>query len=103
MLALYALNIVTLIGILFAMIALAGSALTWMPLWAFPVAIAAALLVHFICRLALAASQVVYFQHALAHADYTAAPLPMWPDSPSAEAIENLARQRDRTALRTDA
>jgi hypothetical protein len=39
---------------------------------------------------ALAASQVVYFQRALAHADYTAAPLPIWPDSPAAEAIENL-------------
>lgn len=43
-------------------------------------------------RLALAASQVVYFQHALAHAEYTAAPLPIWPDSPAAEAIENLTR-----------
>jgi hypothetical protein len=90
-LALYALNIVTLMAILFATIALTGWALTWMPLWAFRVAIAAALLVHLMGRLALAASQLVYFQHALAHADYTAAPLPMWPDSPAAEAIENLA------------
>jgi hypothetical protein len=94
-LALYALNIVTLIAILFAMIALAEWALTWMPLWAFPIAIAAALLVHLLGRLALAASQLVYFQHALAHADYTAAPLPMWPDSPAAEAIENLALRRE--------
>jgi hypothetical protein len=48
-------------------------------------------------RLALAAAQVVLFQHALAHADYTAAPLPIWPDSPAAEAIENLVQQRERS------
>ena len=51
-------------------------------------------LAFFYARLAWAASQVVYFQHALAHADYTAAPLPVWPDSPAAEAIENLVRQK---------
>ena len=45
-------------------------------------------------RLAFASSEIVLFQHALAHADYTAAPLPIWPDSPAAEAIENLVRQK---------
>ena len=44
-----------------------------------------------------AASEIVLFQHALAHADYTAAPLPIWPDSPAAEAIENLVQQRERS------
>ncbi len=42
-------------------------------------------------KLAWMAGEVVFFQGELAHATYTAAPLPMWPDSPAAEAIENLA------------
>lgn len=45
-------------------------------------------------KLAWMASEVVFFQGELAHATYTAAPLEMWPDSPAAEALENLvARQ----------
>lgn len=100
-LLLYGLNVVTLIAILFATIGVVGWAFTWMPVWAFPVAISAALFVHLLGRLALAASQVVYFQHALAHAEYTAAPLPMWPDSPAAEAIENLVQQREHSGPTT--
>ena len=38
-------------------------------------------------RLQFAASQVALFQSRLAHARYTAAPAPVWPDSPDAEAI----------------
>ena len=49
-------------------------------------------------RSALAASEIVLFQHALAHADYTAAPLPIWPDSPAAEAIENLVSNANAAA-----
>ena len=49
------------------------------------------LLAQFLGRLALAASAIALFQSSLAHANYTAAPLPIWPDSPAAEAIENLA------------
>jgi hypothetical protein len=41
-------------------------------------------------RLVFMASEVVFFQGELAHVDYTAAPLPMWPDSPAAEAMANL-------------
>jgi len=44
--------------------------------------------------LALAASAISFFQSHLAHAGYTAAPLPLWPDSPAAEAIENLVGQK---------
>lgn len=40
------------------------------------------------------ASVIVFFQGELAHATYTAAPLPVWPDSPAAEGLENLGRQR---------
>jgi hypothetical protein len=52
------------------------------------------LLLRLWTRLALAASLVVFFQGELAHVSYTAAPLPVWPDSPAAEALDNLARLR---------
>jgi hypothetical protein len=45
-------------------------------------------------RLAFMASAVVFFQSQQAHADYTAAPLPVWPESPAAEAIGNFAGRR---------
>lgn len=41
-------------------------------------------------KLAWIAGEIVFFQGELAHATYTAAPLPVWPDSPAAEAIQNL-------------
>ena len=43
-------------------------------------------------RLAFLTSAMTLFERALAHAEYTAPPLPVWPDSPAAEAIENLRR-----------
>jgi hypothetical protein len=39
-------------------------------------------------RLVFYASEVSLFQALLAHAGYAAAPLPIWPESPSAEAID---------------
>ncbi len=50
------------------------------------------LLVRVWAKLAWIAGEVVFFQGELAHATYTAAPLAMWPDSPAAEALENLRR-----------
>jgi hypothetical protein len=44
-------------------------------------------------RLAFLSSEVVFFQGELAHAGYTAAPLLIWPDSPSIEAMENLRKR----------
>lgn len=38
-------------------------------------------------KLLFFASEVAFFQGALAHAEYAAAPFPTWPDSPAAEAI----------------
>jgi len=38
-------------------------------------------------RLQFAASQIALFQSRLAHAGYVARPLPVWPDSPAAEAL----------------
>ncbi|HUR20832.1 MAG TPA: hypothetical protein VMZ90_08505, partial [Vicinamibacterales bacterium] len=49
------------------------------------------LLVRVWAKLAWVAGEVVFFQGELAHATYTAAPLAIWPDSPAAEALENLA------------
>jgi hypothetical protein len=46
------------------------------------------LLRHYV-KLLFYASQVAYFQGALAHAAYTAAPPVVWPDSPAAESIGN--------------
>ena len=40
-------------------------------------------------KLLFYASQTAYFQSALAHASYTAAPALVWPESPAAEAIVN--------------
>jgi hypothetical protein len=51
------------------------------------------LLLRVWAKLAFMASEVVFFQGELAHAQYTAMPDPVWPDSPAAEAIENLTRQ----------
>jgi hypothetical protein len=41
-------------------------------------------------KLLFLASQTAFFQGALAHAGYTAAPAPIWPESPAAEAIGNV-------------
>ena len=46
-------------------------------------------------KLAWMAGEVVFFQGDLAHATYTAAPEEMWPDSPAAEAIENMISRRN--------
>jgi hypothetical protein len=43
-------------------------------------------------KLLFYASETAFFQGALAHAAYTAAPTPVWPDSPSAEMIVNADR-----------
>ncbi len=40
-------------------------------------------------KLLFYASQTAFFQGALAHAAYTATPVPVWPDSPAAEMIGN--------------
>ena len=44
-------------------------------------------------RLALAGAEVAFFQGALAHSGYAAAPLPVWPDSPTVEGLRNLTER----------
>jgi hypothetical protein len=45
-------------------------------------------------KLLFYASETAFFQSALAHAEYTASPSPVWPESPAAEAIANAAPDR---------
>jgi hypothetical protein len=67
-----------------------------MPVWASFLITQIYLLLRLWAKLAFMASEVVFFQGELAHAGYTAAPLPVWPESASAEAIGNLsARTRN--------
>lgn len=44
-------------------------------------------------RLVRMAGEIVFFQGELAHATYTARPLPEWPESAAAEALANLSRR----------
>ncbi|ODS53670.1 MAG: hypothetical protein ABS36_13680 [Acidobacteria bacterium SCN 69-37] len=45
-------------------------------------------------RIAFLGSEAVFYQGELAHAHYTAAPLPRWPDAASIEAVRNLRDRR---------
>jgi hypothetical protein len=47
------------------------------------------LLARLLLKLQFMASQTALFQRSFAHATYTAAPVPAWPESPAAEAIVN--------------
>jgi hypothetical protein len=60
------------------------------------------LLVRIWARLAFLASEVAFFQGELAHAGYTAAPLPRWPESAAAEAIRNLTTSAGGQQLPVD-
>jgi hypothetical protein len=50
-------------------------------------------------KLAFMATATALFQQHLAHAEYAAPPLPIWPDSPAAEAIENAAKYGTRRTV----
>ena len=52
-------------------------------------------------KLLLYASQTALFQMSLAHASYTATPVPMWPESPTVEAIANAAGTPKGDGLRS--
>jgi len=88
--ALYALNVLALLVILRLWLQVAPSAATapWLALLIGQIY----LLMRVWAKLAFMASETVYFQGELAHADYTAAPDPVWPDSPAVEALGNLRR-----------
>jgi hypothetical protein len=65
------------------------------PLWWTLLAGQAYLLARLFVRLLFFASEVALFQRALAHSEYTAMPLPVWPDSPAAEAIVSGSRAHE--------
>ena len=95
-LGLYVLNLAALAAILvvWRLVAPGAEASVWSALLLTQVYLVARLW----AKLAFMASEVVFFQAELAHADYAAVPLAVWPDSPAAEAIENLARERRSAA-----
>ncbi len=69
--------------------------------WRLLVALAvggAYLLARLAVRLAFLTSAMTLLERTFAHAEYTAPPLPVWPDSPAAEAIENAAVVAGRQA-----
>jgi len=87
-LGLYALNTLVFLVIVgvWALVA-PGAGGSGLPVW---VAFAAGqlyLLARLLLKLQFMASQTSLFQANLAHAAYTAAPMPVWPESPAAEAI----------------
>jgi hypothetical protein len=86
-LALFALNVAGTAIVLGAWAYVAPSASA--PVWFALLVTQAYLLLRLWSKLVLLASSVTFFQQELAHAEYTAAPLPVWPDSPAAEAISD--------------
>jgi hypothetical protein len=84
---LYLLNVVIFIAVLllYALVApgASGGAAAWVGFLIGQLYIT----LRVVVRLLFAASQTALFQSRLAHAGYTAAPLPSWPESPAAEAI----------------
>jgi hypothetical protein len=85
---LYVLNILAALVIarLWLQAAPGAGAATWMVLLLGQ----AYILLRVVARLGFLASEVVFFQGELAHADYAAPLEPLWPDSPSVEALRHL-------------
>jgi hypothetical protein len=87
-LGLYALNAITLVALL-ALWAMAapGAGGGGVSVWIGFLAGQLYLIARLLLKLQFLASQTSLFQASLAHAAYTAAPEPVWPDSPAAETI----------------
>ena len=85
---LYALNGLIFLGLL-AVWALAapGAGGAGLSMWIGFAATQLYLLARLALKLQFMASQTALFQRSLAHAGYTAAPIPAWPDSPAADTI----------------
>lgn len=85
---LYALNLVALLVIvrLWVQVAVGADGADWLALLVSQVYVVGRIW----ARVAFLGSEAVFYQGELAHARYTAAPLPRWPDSVSVEAIRNL-------------
>ncbi len=92
-LGLYALNSLVFLFVLavWALVA-PGAVGTGASVWAAFAAGQLYLLARLLVKLQFLASETSLFQAALAHAAYTAAPVPTWPESPAAEAIAGSQR-----------
>ncbi len=85
---LYLLNGALFIGVIAAYALVApGAGGTGFSLWAGLALGQAYILARLWAKLVFYASQTAFFQGELAHAEYAAAPLPIWPESPSAESL----------------
>lgn len=90
-LALYLANGLVLLGVMAAYGLLAPVVGTTGPsMWLAFLAGQAYVVARLAAKLLFYATEVAYFQSQLAHAGYAAAPAPVWPESPSAEAIGRL-------------
>jgi hypothetical protein len=89
-LALYGLNI--LAALVLARLWLQIAPLAARPDWIVLLAGQVYLVARIWARLGFIASELVFFQGDLAHAQFTAAPDPVWPDSPAVEAIQRHQR-----------
>ena len=87
-LALYAMNTLVFLVVLaiWALVA-PGAGGTGISMWAGFIVAQLCIVVRLLVKLQFIASQTAIFQSKLAHASYTAAPVPAWPESPAAEAI----------------
>jgi hypothetical protein len=85
---LYGLNAGVFVGLLavWALVA-PGAGGAGLSMWVGLVATQLYLAARLALKLQFMASQTALFQRSLAHADYTAAPIPAWPDSPAADTI----------------
>jgi hypothetical protein len=88
-LGLYALNTLMFVGLLavWALIA-PGAGGSGVSLWAGVIVTQIYIVARLAMKLHFLASQTALFQASLAHATYTAAPAPVWPESPAAETIQ---------------
>jgi hypothetical protein len=86
--ALYAFNALSFIALVGIWVVVApGAGGSGVAMWALVAITQAYLLMRLLLKLQFMASQIALFQASLAHASYTAAPIPIWPDSAAAEAI----------------
>jgi len=86
---LYALNTLVFVTLLAIWLLLApGAGRAGAPMWLAFLLGQAYLLARLFLKLHFMASQTALFQASLAHAGYTAAPAPVWPESPAAEVIQ---------------
>jgi hypothetical protein len=92
-LALYALNSLTFLVLIavWALIA-PGVGDAGLSMWAGFVVAQLYIVARLLLKVQFVASQIALFQANLAHASYVSAPIPVWPDSPAAEAIDSSPR-----------